>query len=160
VAPVAGALSDRIGTRTLIAPGLALQALGFGWIVSLAGGSSSYSSYVAPFVIAGVGISMALPCVSAAGLNAAPHNLLGKAAGTLNTMQQFGAAFGIAITTAVFNGHGSLAGPSAVIDGYQAGLAAAAGLSILGALVALTIRSGRQESTTQHPKVHRPTAPD
>jgi EmrB/QacA subfamily drug resistance transporter len=151
VAPIAGALSDRIGTRALIAPGLALQALGFAWIVALAGGSSPYSSYVAPFVISGVGISMALPCVTATGLNAAPPRLLGKAAGTLNTMQQFGVAFGIAITTAVFNAHGSLAGPSTVIDGYQAGLAAAAGLSVLGALMALAIRSRRQGSTAQAP---------
>ena len=111
----------------------------------------SYSSYVAPFVIAGVGISMAIPCVTATGLNAAPPDLLGKAAGTLNTMQQFGAVFGIAVTTAVFNGYGRLAGPSAVTDGYQAALAAAAALSVLGALVALGIRSGRRQAMAQTP---------
>jgi EmrB/QacA subfamily drug resistance transporter len=152
VAPIAGALSDRIGTRALMAPGLALQGLGFAWIVSLAGRSAPYSSFVVPFVLAGVGISMALPAVTATGLNAAPPDLLGKAAGTLNTMQQFGAVFGIAITTAVFNGYGSLAGPSAVTDGYQAALAAAACLSGLGALVALSVRSGRPASADQTPR--------
>ena len=141
VAPIAGALSDRIGSRALIAPGLAMQGLGFAWIVALAGGSSPYSSYVAPFIIAGVGISMALPCVTASGLNAVSPNLLGKAAGTLNTMQQFGAVFGIAITTAVFNSRGSLAGPVAVTSGYRPALATAAGLSVLGAVVALGIRA-------------------
>jgi MFS family permease len=156
VAPIAGALADRIGTRALIAPGLALQGSGFAWIVSLAGRSAPYSSFVVPFVIAGVGISMALPAVTATGLNAAPPSLLGKAAGSLNTMQQFGAVFGIAITTAVFNGHGSLAGPSAVTDGYQAALAAAAGLSGLGALVALSIRSGCPAAVAQTP-IARPT---
>jgi MFS family permease len=109
IAPIAGAAFDKIGARPLIVPGLLMQALGFGWIVYLATGSAGYASYIAPFVIAGVGISMALPCVSAAGLNAVSPQSLGKAAGVMNTMQQFGAVFGIAIATTVFNANGSLA---------------------------------------------------
>ena len=70
IAPIAGALSDRIGARILIVPGLLMQGAGFAWIVALASHSSGYGSYVIPFVIAGTGISMALPCVTAAGLNA------------------------------------------------------------------------------------------
>src|SRR5262245_4768111 len=65
IAPLAGALSDRTGPRALIVPGLLLQGAGFAWIVSLAGPSAGYGSYVLPFVAAGVGISMALPCVTA-----------------------------------------------------------------------------------------------
>src|SRR2546422_1020435 len=90
------------------------------------------ASYVLPLVIAGVGISMALPCVTAGGLNAVPPALLGKAAGTLNTMQQFGAVLGIAMVTAVFNSRGSLAGAAAVTSGYRSALAVSAGISILG----------------------------
>src|SRR5262249_62194840 len=93
VAPVAGVLSDRVGARALAIPGLVMQAAGFAWIVALAGGPSGYGSYVAPFVLAGVGISMALPCVTASGLNAVPPPRLGTAAGALNTMQQLGAVF-------------------------------------------------------------------
>ena len=140
VAPIAGALFDRIGARPLIVPGLLMQAAGFGWIVYLAARSAGYAAYVAPFIMAGVGISMALPSVSAAGLNAASPQLLGKAAGVMNTMQQFGAVFGIAVATTVFNAHGSLASPAAITSGYRPALAVAAGLSTLGALVALTLR--------------------
>ena len=140
VAPVAGALSDRVGARPLIAVGLVMQGAGFGWLVWLAGHDAGYGSYVVPFLLAGTGTSMALPCVTAAGLNAVPPALLGKAAGTLNTMQQFGAVFGIAIVTAVFNSSGSLAGAAAVSSGYRPALAAAAALSVLGALAALGIR--------------------
>ena len=86
---------------------------------------------------------MALPCVTAAGLNAAPPALLGKASGTLNTLQQFGAVFGVAIVTAVFNSEGSLAGPAAVTSGYRPALAVAAGLSVLGAAAALGLRGRR-----------------
>jgi EmrB/QacA subfamily drug resistance transporter len=140
VAPLAGALSDRVGARTLAVPGLLMQATGLGWIVSLAGSSAGYGSYVLPFIIAGVGISMALPSVPAAGINAVPPEMLGKAAGVLNTLQQFGAVVGIATVTAVFNAKGSLADPTAVTDGYRPALAVAAGLSVSGAVAALGIR--------------------
>ena len=51
---------------------------------------------------------MALPAPSAAGLNAAPPALLGRAAGVLNTVQQIGQAAGVAVVTVVFDAHGSL----------------------------------------------------
>ena len=147
IAPIAGALSDRLGARALIVPGLTMQALGFGWMVHLAGTSAGYGSFVLPFVVAGVGVSMALPSVTAGGLNAVPPDLLGKAAGTLNTMQQFGAVFGVAIVTSVFNSHGSLATPATVTSGYRAALAVSAGASLLGALAALGIRRARGGAT-------------
>jgi len=159
VAPIAGALFDRIGARPLIVPGLLMQAAGFAWIVYLAARSAGYAAYVAPFILAGVGISMALPSVSAAGLNAVGPQSLGKAAGVMNTMQQFGAVFGIAIATTVFNAHGSLASPAAITSGYRPALAAAAALSTLGALVALTLRRAPRP-TPLSPRQPVPPAPD
>jgi EmrB/QacA subfamily drug resistance transporter len=147
VAPIAGVLYDKIGARPLIVPGLLMQAAGFGWIVYLAARSSGYAAYVAPFIIAGVGISMALPSVSAAGLNAVGPQSLGKAAGIMNTMQQFGAVFGIAVATTVFNSHGSLASAAAITSGYRPALAVAAGLSVLGAATALGLRRAPRPGT-------------
>jgi EmrB/QacA subfamily drug resistance transporter len=143
IAPIAGAVFDRVGARPLIVPGLLMQAAGFAWIVYLAGHSSGYAGYVIPFVIAGVGISMAIPCVSAAGLNSVAPQALGKAAGVMNTMQQFGAVFGIAIGATVFNANGSLAGAAAITAGYRPALGVSAGLSVLGAATALGIRAVR-----------------
>jgi EmrB/QacA subfamily drug resistance transporter len=140
IAPLAGALSDRIGARLLMVPGLLLQAAGFAWIVVLAGSGSGYTAYIAPFIIAGVGVSMAIPTTSAAALNAVDPAALGKASAILNTLRQFGAVFGIAIATAIFNSRGSLAGPAAVTSGYRPALAAAAGFSVIGALAALAVR--------------------
>jgi MFS family permease len=140
IAPIAGLASDKIGARPLIVPGLLMQAAGFAWIVYLAARSAGYGAYVAPLLIAGIGISMALPCVSAAGLNAVSPSSLGRAAGVLNTMQQFGAVFGIAVATTVFNAHGSLASATAVISGYRPALAVAGALSVAGAFTALALR--------------------
>jgi EmrB/QacA subfamily drug resistance transporter len=149
VAPAAGALFDRLGARRLVVPGLLMQAAGFAWIVRLAATASGYASYVPPFIIAGIGISMALPCVPAAGLNAAPPDSLGKAAGVLNTLQLFGATIGVATVTVVFNANGSLAGPAAVTQGFRPALAVGAGLSTLGAVVALSLRRApRAEAVT------------
>ena len=145
IAPAAGALFDKLGARRLVVPGLVLQGLGFAWIAHLAGTTAGYGAYVAPFVIAGVGISMALPCISTSGINAAPAAWLGKAAGVMNMMQLLGATFGIALITVVFSDAGSLATPATVEAGFRSAIIVSAGLSLLGALAAMAIRSARKQ---------------
>src|SRR5215218_1834759 len=61
VAPVAGALADKIGERPLMVGGLSLQAAGMAWLALVAEPGMAYSQMLAPFVVAGVGISMAIP---------------------------------------------------------------------------------------------------
>jgi EmrB/QacA subfamily drug resistance transporter len=147
IAPIAGRLVDRIGARALAAPGLVLQALGFLWILHEAHQHSPYAQFVVPFVLAGVGISMALPAPSAAGLNAAPPALLGRSAGVLNTLQQIGQAAGVAVVTVVFDAHGSLDTPAQTLSGYEPALVTAATISLLGALAALGISHRRPTPT-------------
>jgi EmrB/QacA subfamily drug resistance transporter len=144
VAPVAGALGDRIGPRKLISGGLALQALTLGWIALRASHGISYVELAAALALAGVGISLALPTAPVAVLSAAPPDQLGKASGVANTMQRFGAVFAIAIASAVFSGSGSLASPAAVVAGFGPALAVCAGLSALGALTAALIPTTRR----------------
>ena len=144
VAPVAGRLVDRLGARALATPGLLLQAVGFVWLLHEAHTHASYAGFVVPFVVAGVGISMALPAPSASGLTAAPPELLGRAAGVLNTLQQLGQASGVAVVTVVFDAHGSLTTPAATLSGYEPALATAATVSVLAALAALGISRHRR----------------
>jgi nitrate/nitrite transporter NarK len=146
IAPAAGALADRIGTRPLLVVGLALQAGGLAWVGLLASaGSSGYGRYVVPFVIAGVGISMAIPAVPTAALSAVPAADVGRASGVTNTMQRFGGAFGIALVSAVFAAHGHLGTAASFTAGYRPAMLVAAGLSLLGALAAMAI-GGRRAS--------------
>ena len=56
VAPIAGALSDRIGGRPLMAVGLALQAIGLAWIAAVSEADVGYSSLVGPFILSGIGM--------------------------------------------------------------------------------------------------------
>jgi EmrB/QacA subfamily drug resistance transporter len=144
IAPVAGALADRIGTRPLLVTGLTLQAAGLAWVGLLASaGSSGYGQYVVPFVIAGVGISMAIPTVPTSALSAVPQADVGLASGVTNTMQRFGGAFGIALVSAVFAANGHLGTAASFTAGYRPGMLGAAALSLLGAIAALAIARRR-----------------
>ena len=61
VSPLAGSLGDRIGPRPLIAGGLTMQAGGFAWIAIHAGSGLGYDELAISLLLAGIGISMALP---------------------------------------------------------------------------------------------------
>lgn len=137
VVPAAGALADRIGSRPLMVTGLAMQAAGLAWVADVAATGGGYGRFVAPLIIAGVGISMAIPTSPAAALGAVPRADTGRASGVNNTLQRFGGAFGVAAATAVFSAYGHLGSPAAVISGYRPALAVSAGLSLLGAVAAV-----------------------
>src|SRR3954454_1332857 len=51
VAPIAGLLSDRIGSRPLMATGLALQSIALFWLAQISSPDVPYSSLVVPFVL-------------------------------------------------------------------------------------------------------------
>ncbi|HWG64248.1 MAG TPA: DHA2 family efflux MFS transporter permease subunit [Streptosporangiaceae bacterium] len=139
IAPLAGALADRIGSRPLMVTGLVLQALGLAWVAVIATGAGGYGRLVLPLIIAGVGISMALPSTPAAALGAVPPADLGRASGVNNTLQRFGSAFGIAAVTAVFSAYGHLGTSAGVVSGYRPGLVVSAGLSLAGAVTAVAV---------------------
>ena len=145
IAPAAGALADKIGSRPLMFLGLAMQGAGLVWIAVSAMSTAGYGRFVLPLIIAGVGISMAVPTVPATALNAVPPADMGKASGVQNTLQRFGAVFGVAIVAAVFSANGHLGSPATVISGFRPALAAAAGLSVVGSLTALGV-GGRRRS--------------
>src|SRR5262249_26063110 len=88
--------------------------------------SGGYPRFVAPLIIAGVGISMTLPTVASAALGAVPPADIGRASGVNNTLQRFGGAFGVAIVTAVFTSYGHLGAPASVVSGYRPALALSA----------------------------------
>jgi EmrB/QacA subfamily drug resistance transporter len=138
-APLAGALADRIGVRPFIVGGLFLQGVGFGWVALIADPSIAYGELIAPMVVAGVGISMALPAFQSAVVSAVAPEAIGKAAGVNSTMRQLGGVFGIAILVAVFSGAGGYASAQAFSDGFAPAIGVSAGLSLLGALVATAL---------------------
>ena len=146
ISPIAGAVSDRIGRRPVMATGLFLQTTGFVWVAVRGSLTTSWVELDIALLIAGIGISMALPTVPTAVLNAVAPEELGKASGINYMMQRFGAVFAIAVASAVFAAHGHLGTPASVTDGFKPALAACAVFALLAALSALAITPPK----TQH----------
>jgi EmrB/QacA subfamily drug resistance transporter len=134
VGPAAGALTDRIGERPLMVTGLLIQAAATLWIALIASPDLAYWQLVIPMVIAGVGISMAIPSAQNSVLGSVSQEAVGKAAGTNSVMRELGGVFGIAISVAVFAGAGSYATPQAFTDGFGPAVGVAAALALVGAL--------------------------
>jgi EmrB/QacA subfamily drug resistance transporter len=133
-APLAGALADRFGERPFMVAGLLLQAVGMAWIALIAEPGLAYGEMVAPLIVAGCGVSMAIPSAQSSAVGAVDPAAIGKAAGTNSMMRQLGGVFGIAIAVAVFTGAGSYATAEEFSDGFAAATGIAAGLALLGAL--------------------------
>jgi EmrB/QacA subfamily drug resistance transporter len=155
VAPVAGAVVNRIGERLLIVAGLSLQTVGFGWIALIAGPDLHYTAMVAPLIIAGCGISLAMPAAQNAVIGAVPRPAVGAASGIFNTFRQLGGTFGIAILAAVFAGFGSYVSPRAFNDGFAPAIGVAGGLSLVAAIVGLWT-PGRHPSEAPVPSPQEP----
>jgi EmrB/QacA subfamily drug resistance transporter len=139
VSPIAGALSDRIGRRPIMLTGLALQAVGYAWVAARGALSTSWVEIVLGLLVAGVGISMALPTVPTAVLNAVSQHEMGKASGVNYMAQRFGAVFSLAIASAVFAAHGHLGSPAAVTAGFRPALWSCVIFAVLAALTAIAI---------------------
>ncbi len=147
ISPLAGAISDKIGRRPIIVTGLALQTLGFAWVAARGSLRTSWVELVVALLVAGVGISMALPTVPTAVLNAVPTAHLGKASGINYMAQRFGTVFAIAIGSAVFSAHGHLGNPAAVTAGFRPALWSSVVFAALGAVAALAIPAPAHRTT-------------
>ena len=148
VAPAAGALADRIGERPLIATGLTIQAAAMAWFAAVAGTDLTYLDALGPFVVGGVGVSLAIPSGQSAVVAAVADRDVATASGVNGTMRQLGGVLGIALTVAVFGSYGGFTSPADFVDGFRAALLAAAGLSLLGALAGLTLPARRAKAPT------------
>jgi EmrB/QacA subfamily drug resistance transporter len=140
VAPLAGLLSDRVGQRILIVTGLIAETVGLCWFVLSASLHSSYVELIVPLILTGAGLAMALATAPTAALSAVQPAEMGKASGANSTLTRFGGAFGVAITTAVFAGHGHLGSPASALDGIRPALYVTAVFALLGALAGVAIR--------------------
>ncbi len=155
VAPLAGAISDRIGPRPLMSAGLLLQAGGLTWFAALAGVGAQADAFIVPLIVAGVGISMVIPTAPSAALSAVAPEDLGKGSGANSTLQRFGGVFGLAITTAVFSAHGHFGTPASFDAGFRPALVTAAALSLTGAATALFVAPRRRASLVESDGIER-----
>jgi EmrB/QacA subfamily drug resistance transporter len=144
IAPLAGALADRMGERPLIVTGTLLLAIGMGWLALVAGPGARYVEMIAPMAIGGIGFSLAVPAVTKSVVSLVAPKDIGKASGTFSTTRQLGGAFGVAILGAVFAATGGYASARAFSDGFAPALGVSAVLALAGVAAGIALPGKRR----------------
>ena len=149
VAPIAGALSDRIGGRPLMATGLALQAIGLGWLAAVSTPTVPYAQLVPAFVISGVGMGLFFAPVANVVLSAVLAREEGQASGANNAIRELGGVFGVAVLASVFTSYGGYESGQAFVDGLVPAVWVGAVVVGLGAVAALFIPRMRRPAEAE-----------
>jgi EmrB/QacA subfamily drug resistance transporter len=150
VAPIAGALAARIGTRPLMAAGLALQAIGLGWIGLVSDPQTAFVELIAPFAITGIGMSLVFPTAAEAVLASVRPQEAGKASGATNAIREIGGVMGVAVLASVFAASGGYESPQAFTDGVVAAIPIAVVVLAVGAVLALLTPGRSAAEATDH----------
>jgi EmrB/QacA subfamily drug resistance transporter len=151
-APIAGAVVNKAGERPLVVIGLLMQAIGLGWIAVIVSPELVYSNLIAPLVVAGVGVSMAMPAAQNAILSSVAVTEIGKASGIFNMGRFLGGMFGIAALVAVFSASGTVDSAASFSAGFGAAMKFAAALSLLGAVAGWWLPWRRHTALAQAPQ--------
>jgi EmrB/QacA subfamily drug resistance transporter len=139
VAPVAGALSDRIGGGRIMAAGLFLQAAGLAWLAAVSTATIGYGSLVGPFILSGIGMGMFFAPVANVVLSAVRPVEEGKASGANNAIREVGGVFGVAVLASLFARTGGYESAETFNDGLVPAVWVGAAVVGAGALLALLI---------------------
>ncbi|GAA4486137.1 DHA2 family efflux MFS transporter permease subunit [Microbacterium panaciterrae] len=156
VAPLAGILASRVGTRILLMLGLLLQAVALAWMAIIITPTVAYVDLVVPFILAGVGMGLVFaPSATAllATLGLVDH---AKASGVNSTVRELGVALGTAVMTAIFVGAGGQLLPDHYVDAARPAVFTGAAVLLVAAIAARWLPAGRGV----HGATETPAAPE
>jgi len=149
VTPIAGALSDRIGGRPLLAAGLALQAIGLGWLALVASPTVPYLHLVPAFVVSGVGMSLFFAPVANVVLGSVRRDQEGIASGAANAIRELGGVFGVAVLGAVFSSRGGYLTGATFVAGLKPALWVGGAAVAVAAVAAVLLPRLRPAGTAE-----------
>jgi nitrate/nitrite transporter NarK len=141
IAPIAGALSDRIGGQRIMGVGLTLQAIGIGWIATVSTPTVPYSELVIPFFISGIGMALFFAPVANVVLSAVKREEEGQASGAANAIRELGGVFGVAVLASIFAHYGGYLSGQDFVDGMRPAVWVGAAVVGLGAVAAFLVPS-------------------
>jgi EmrB/QacA subfamily drug resistance transporter len=151
IAPVAGALSDRISPRAIIGTGLSMQAVALAWIGLISEPDTPYAQLVAPFIIAGVGMALFFAPMANVILSAVRPQEEGQASGANNAVRELGGVFGVAVLAAVFAHVGGYGTGQSFVDGMNPAVLIGAGVVAIGALAAFLMPGQLRRAEQEQP---------
>jgi EmrB/QacA subfamily drug resistance transporter len=130
IAPRAGALTDRVGSRWLVGAGMTLLAVMLFYYTQL-GAHESFWAILPGLLIGGFGMGMTMTPVTAAAMSAVSVDKAGVGSAVLNSARQVGGSLGIAVMGAI------VAGSSNYLTGFHDALRVGSLLCLAGAAVAV-----------------------
>ncbi len=139
VAPVAGKLSDKYGSRWLMTIGMVLLGVQLLYLSQL-GIDSSFWSLLPGFLVGGLGMAITMTPTAAAATRAVPVEKSGVGSAVLNAMRQVGGSVGIALMGAIVAAEASgRPGLEGFMAGFERALLVAAVIAFAGAIVAFVL---------------------
>jgi EmrB/QacA subfamily drug resistance transporter len=132
-----GILAQRWGGRILVVSGLCLQATALVWLATITHTDTHYGTFVAPFLLAGIGMTLFFVPIASLVLGSVPVALEGVASGANAAFRELGGVLGIAVLGAVFSSSGSYRSGASYVHGLVPAVYVGAGVVFLGALGAL-----------------------
>jgi EmrB/QacA subfamily drug resistance transporter len=146
IAPVAGKLSDRYGSRWLMSIGMVLIGVQLLYLSQL-GTDASFWNLLPGFLVGGLGMAVTMTPTAAAATRAVPVEKSGVGSAVLNAMRQVGGSVGIALMGAIV---AQQASGRPRVEGFMAGferaLLVAAVIAFLGSIVSFVlVRPHEQE---------------
>jgi EmrB/QacA subfamily drug resistance transporter len=152
IAPVAGALSDRIGGQRIMGTGLALQAIGLAWISTVTTPTTPYGEVVIPFFISGIGMALFFAPVANVVLSAVRREEEGQASGAANAIRELGGVFGVAVLASIFAHYGGYLSAQDFVDGLRPAVWVGAAIVGIGSVLAFLVPSpGRAKEQVPEP---------
>jgi EmrB/QacA subfamily drug resistance transporter len=147
VAPIAGKTSDRIGSRGLMTAGMILIAVQL-VLFSRLTVDASFWNLLPAFLIGGVGMALTMTPSAAAATRSVPVDKSGVGSAVLNSARQVGGTMGVAIMGAIIAAEvGGDRTPEAFMRGFETALLVAAGIAVVGAVVAYVLVRPHEEAT-------------
>jgi MFS family permease len=147
VAPIAGLISSRTGTRPLLVLGMSLMAIALAWMAAVSSPTVDYLTLVPAFIVAGAGMGLFFAPIANVVLSAVRPEEEGKASGANNAIRELGGVFGVAVLASVFSTNGSYVSGQSFVDGLIPAMQVGAVVVALGAVAALFL-GGRARAAT------------
>ncbi len=149
IAPIAGALSDRIPGPRIMGVGLALQAIGLGWIAAVSTPTVPYAQLVGPFVLSGIGMALFFAPVANVVLGSVRSREEGQASGANNAIRELGGVFGVAVLASIFSTYGGYGTGASFVAGLTPAVWVGAAVVGVAAVAALTIPVRRRAAAAE-----------
>jgi EmrB/QacA subfamily drug resistance transporter len=163
LAPMAGRLSDKLGSRGLVGFGMTVLA-GSLFLFSRMGGHASFWSLLPAMLLGGVGMSATMAPVTSTAMASVPRDKAGVGSAVLNSMRQVGGSLGIAVMGAIVAASAATTSGklgihpdrSAFLRGFHHALEVGTAIALAGAVVGvLTLRKVHHPEAAAQPEPQR-----